>query len=56
MEKFLKDYVKMYVEANGIELNNAQIKEIVQNIEANDEFWNILDDLISEEIEEIEEA
>ena len=46
MEKFLKDYVQM------IELNNSQIKRIVNNLRENEELWDMFDSYVNDEIDE----
>lgn len=47
MEKFLRDYVKMYTESNGIKLTNASLTTIVNNLMEEDEIWDTLDSYIT---------
>ena len=54
MEKFLKDYVKMYAEASEVKLNRAQVQQIVNNLMNNDVVWEVLDEHIRYEFEEME--
>lgn len=52
MEKFLKDYVKMYIRVSGNELTREQIQELVNNLMNEEEIWGTLDSYISEYLEE----
>ena len=52
MEKFLKDYVQMIAEASELELNNSQIKRIVNNLRENEELWDMFDSYVNDEIDE----
>ena len=50
MEKFLKDYVKMYAETCEVKLNKTQLQNIVNNLMEEDELWDTVDSFISETI------
>ena len=54
MEKFLKDYVKMYAESSEVELNREQVATIVNRLMNNDVVWEVLDEHIRYEFEEME--
>ena len=54
MEKFLKDYVKMYAESSEVELNREQVATIVNRLMEEDEIWDTLDSYISDYFEEME--
>lgn len=43
MEKFLKDYVKMFAKCNDEKLSKEEIKIIVENLQNTDEIWTTLD-------------
>lgn len=53
MEEFLKEYVRMYAEAKGVELTRKQIKEAVINLECNEDLWDVFDNYIDQEIEDV---
>ena len=55
MEKFLKDYVKMYAESGEIELNPSQITALVNYLMNEDEIWDTLDSYIYDYLEEMED-
>ena len=55
MERFLREYVKMYAESNGIKINAEQLDNIVNNIQGEDEIWDTLDYYVSQELEEMED-
>jgi len=50
MEEFLNDYVQMIAEANDIELTPAQLMEIVNNLESEEDMWDFVDMCVNEEI------
>lgn len=54
MEKFLKDYVKMYVETAEIELTKDQLASIVNRIMEEDDIWDTMDSYIADYLEEME--
>lgn len=54
MEKFLKDYVKMYVETAEIELTKDQLTSIVNRIMEEDDIWDTMDSYIADYLEEME--
>jgi len=54
MEKFLKDYVKMYVETAEIELTKDQLASIVNRIMEEDDIWDTMDSYITDYLEEME--
>ena len=54
MEKFLKDYVKMYVETAEIKLNREQVATIVNRIMEEDDIWDTMDSYITDYLEEME--
>lgn len=54
MEKFLKDYVKMYANANGSNLSKKQLQEIVNSLMNEEEIWNTLDSYIYNYLEELD--
>ena len=49
MEEFLRDYVQMIAEQQDIELDEARMLEIVNNLMDEDEIWNALDGHINDE-------
>lgn len=53
MEKFLKDYVKMFAECNDDELTKQQISQIVNSLMMEDEIWDTLDHYIDSYIADI---
>ena len=55
MEKFLKDYVKMYAETAEVELTKDQLASIVNRIMNEDDIWDTMDSYISDYLEEMEE-
>lgn len=54
MERFLKDYVKMYAESSEVDLNKDQVTSIVNRLMEEDEIWDTLDSYISDYFEEME--
>ena len=52
MEEFLTDYVEMIAEARELELNNSQIKRIVNNLRDDESLWDIFDSYVNDEIDE----
>lgn len=52
MEKFLRDYVKMYAETGDIELDEDRLNEIVNNLMDNDELWDTFDSYVYEELKD----
>lgn len=54
MEKFLKDYVKMYVETAEIELTKDQLASIVNRIMEEDDIWDTMDSYITDYLEEMD--
>ena len=56
MEKFLKDYVQMISEEHlGERLNKTTLQDIVDNLMAEEEIWNLLDNYIYEQLDDVEE-
>ena len=55
MEDFLKDYVEMMAETREIEVSSIQLQEIVNNLMDNEMIWDILDEQVNCELEELEE-
>lgn len=51
MEEFLRDYVQMMAEQQEIELDEARMLEIVNNLMSEDEIWETLDMYINNELE-----
>jgi hypothetical protein len=51
MEEFLRDYVQMMAEQQEIELDEARMLEIVNNLASEDEIWETLDMYIYNELE-----
>ncbi len=43
MEKFLKDYVKMFAECNDEKLSKKEIEIIVKRLQDTDEIWTTLE-------------
>jgi hypothetical protein len=50
MEEFLRDYVQMIAEQQDIELDEARMLEIVNNLMDEDEIWNALDSHVNDEL------
>lgn len=53
MEKFLKDYVKSYIQVSGDELTKEQLQNIVNNLMNNDELWDTFDSFIYDELDNL---
>jgi len=53
MDKFLKDYIKMIAEVRGITLTQKQLRQIVNSIECNEVVWEVMDEHINDEIDNI---
>jgi hypothetical protein len=53
MERYLREYVKEIAESIGIKLTQAQMKTIVNNLERNDVLWEVFDEHVKQEIEEV---
>ena len=53
MEKFLKQYVRETAECMDIELSASQVKQIVHNLENCNTIWEVLDEHIKYEIDDI---
>lgn len=54
MERFLKDYVKMYAESSEVDVNREQVATIVNRLMNEDDIWDTLDSYIADYFEEIE--
>lgn len=50
MITFLYETIANICAMNGIELNNSQMKSIVETLLADDELWEAIDDVVVEEI------
>ena len=50
MITFLYETIANICAASGIELNNNQMKSIVETLLADDELWEAIDDVVVEEI------
>ena len=53
MEKFLKNYVKMFVKCNDENLTKKDIEKIVCKLQEDDHLWNTLDSCIDSYIAEL---
>lgn len=53
MEKFLKDYVKTYLEAIELDLPKDQLTDIVNMLMAEDEIWDTMDSYINDYLEDL---
>lgn len=53
IEKFLKQYVRETAECMDIELSVSQVKQIVHNLENCNTIWEVLDEYIKYEIDDI---
>lgn len=54
MEEFLNDYVQMMAEAQEIELNDSELQTIVNNLMENEVIWDVLDEHINDEFDDME--
>ena len=54
MEKFLKDYVQMMAEVDGINIDDNQLQDIVNNLMDCEVIWDVLDEHINYEFDEME--
>lgn len=54
MEEFLKDYVQMMAEARELKLNNPQLQSIVNNLMECEVIWDVLDEHINYEFDDME--
>ena len=54
MEEFLNDYVQMMAEAQDIELNDSELQTIVNNLMENEVIWDVLDEHINDEFDDME--
>ena len=54
MEEFLKDYVQMMAEVNGVNIDDTQLQEIVNNLMDCEVIWDVLDEHINYEFDEME--
>ena len=54
MEEFLNDYVQMMAKAQEIELDKSTLQEIVNNLMENEEIWDVLDEHINNEFDDME--
>lgn len=54
MEEFLNDYVQMMAEAQEIELNDLELQTIVNNLMENEVIWDVLDEHINNEFDDME--
>lgn len=43
MEKFLREYLEMVLEANEIEIEKEEKENIIEELENDDELWDVLD-------------
>jgi hypothetical protein len=50
MEEFLRNYVQMMAEQQEIELDEARMLEIVNNLMGEDEIWDTLDSHINNKL------
>jgi hypothetical protein len=50
MEDFIKEYINDITEENDIKLTAKQFEQIYHNILDNDYIWDVLDEIIREEI------
>lgn len=53
MEKFLKNYIKMFVKCNDEKLTKKDIEKIVCQLQKDDYLWNTLDSCIDSYIAEL---
>ena len=51
MEEFLTNYVQMIAEARELELNNSQIKRIVNSLRDDESLWDMFDSYVNDEID-----
>lgn len=51
MEEFLRDYVTMYAEANGEELTEEKLSEVIESLMCDEVIWEVLDEHISYELD-----
>lgn len=51
MERFLREYIKDMSEVMGVKLTLKQLHTVVNNIERDEDVWDILDSHIRNEIE-----
>lgn len=51
MEEFLKSYVQMIAEARDMKLSESQLHLIVNNLQEDDEIWDLLDSKINYELD-----
>lgn len=54
MKEFLEDYVQMMAEADDIKLTKTQLKTIVNNLMEANVIWDILDEHINYEFDDME--
>ena len=54
MEEFLNDYVQAAAEAQGVKLTPDELHDIVNNLICCDTIWEILDEHINYEFEDME--
>ena len=54
MEEFLNGYVQMMAEAQEIELDESTLQEIVNNLMENEVIWDVLDEHINYEFDDME--
>ena len=55
MEDFLTDYVEMMADAKDMELTPDQIQDIVNNLQDNEELWDIFDGYVSDQLDILED-
>lgn len=55
MEEFLTDYVKMMAEAKDMNLSQAQMQEIVNNLQDNEDLWDTFDGYVGDELDAVED-
>lgn len=53
MEKFLKDYVKMFTKCNDEKLSKEEIESIVGRLQDTDEIWTTLEHYIDSYIADL---
>jgi hypothetical protein len=53
MERFLREYIKDMAEAMGVKLTQKQMHTVLNNIERDEVVWDVLDEHIKNEIEEM---
>lgn len=54
MENFLNDYVQMIAETREIEISDDQLQKIVNNLMDSEVIWDVLDEHVNYELDEME--